>query len=79
MFYMVYTGHIYQDTIWMVYTICIPWIYHGYTMDIPVRLGYTSYIPDIFIVYTTWYILSIYHQYTMNILCISFVYIWYIP
>ena len=56
----------YQDTIWMVYTIYIPYIYHEYTMDIPVRLGYTSYIPDIFIVYTTWYIL----RYPVHILCL---------
>ena len=76
---MVYTSHMYQDTIWMVYTIYIPYIYHGYTMDIPIRLGCTGYIPDIFIVYTTWYILSIYHEYTRNILCIFFVYHSYIP
>ena len=44
-------------------------------MDIPIRLGYTSYIPDIFIVYTTWYILSIYHQYTMNIFFVYSLYI----
>ena len=34
MFYMVYTSHMYQDTIWMVYTIHIPYIYHGYTINI---------------------------------------------
>ena len=32
MFYMVYTIHMDEDTIWMEYTMYIPCIYHVYTM-----------------------------------------------
>jgi hypothetical protein len=81
----------YIPAIWMTcpYAFDMPCIYHVYTMYIQFKIWYTSYIPGIFFVYTTWYILSIYcaytiHMYsifcvyTMYIPCIYMVYIWYI-